>query len=116
MIDTFEKALEIKVSRDPRGGHRVWIHLEGQLVLRLYRATDVVLDIEDPALLVCAEDEPTAPSSAGFRELLNGLAPFRRAAPRRSCRRCVACWGTGAVAGARCTACGGTGDAPQSPE
>ena len=42
-IDTHHVTVEIKVAPDPRGGHRLWLHLNGHLAVRVY-AADLHLD------------------------------------------------------------------------
>jgi hypothetical protein len=43
MFDTHDEVVEIKITRDPKHGHRVWIHVGPELAVRVYRAT-VILD------------------------------------------------------------------------
>jgi hypothetical protein len=52
-VDTAAAQVEIKVRPDPNGGWRVWLHVGGQIVARIYRA-EITLDglavtVDEPA-------------------------------------------------------------------
>jgi hypothetical protein len=54
MIDTHSSRVEIKVVLDPNGGHRVWVHVDGKLIARVYRAK---LQLDGLALKLSGDTE-----------------------------------------------------------
>ena len=60
MIDTHHKEVEIKVTVDPRGAHRIWVHVGGVLAVRVYVA-DLAIDVESAVLLTELSRAPERP-------------------------------------------------------
>jgi hypothetical protein len=55
MIDTRNVTVEIKITPDPKHGHRVWIHVGETLVVRVYRAKLILDGVALSAMLPTAE-------------------------------------------------------------
>ncbi|HEX3523964.1 MAG TPA: hypothetical protein VHT52_17990 [Stellaceae bacterium] len=48
MIDTHDETVEIKITRDPGSGYRVWIHVGSELAVRVYRAALLLDGVQLP--------------------------------------------------------------------
>ena len=48
IVDTHDTHVEIKVSRDPTHGYRVWVHVGNHLAVRVYKATLILDGVELP--------------------------------------------------------------------